>query len=142
MHGGVRWSYSGIGHIDDCQAMPAPQHLKPQLTDKLVLQILRMHELIRIKHKNIPVRYISIFLYIASHDPCQQSAIESGVGITQSTCSRGTDFLADQDRLGKPGLRWIKKEEDPLNATRMVLTLTQEGKAVIRQMKETVYGET
>jgi DNA-binding MarR family transcriptional regulator len=122
--------------------MQEPQHSQPPLTDKLVLQLLRTHELIRIKHKNIPARYISIFLYIASHDPCQQKAIEDGLGILQPTCSRGTDFLSKQNRLGQPGLDWIKKEQDPLNATQKVLTLTQEGKAVIRQMKETVYGQT
>lgn len=122
--------------------MPISHHLKPQLTDELALQLLRTHELMRVKHSTIPSPYIAIFLYIASHDPCQKTAIEDGLNITQSTCSRGTDFLSKKNRFGQPGLGWIKKEVDPLNATRMVLTLTQEGKAVIRQMKETVYGET
>jgi DNA-binding MarR family transcriptional regulator len=116
------------------------QRSRSQVTDDMALQFMRANELLRLMDPDIPARCLTIFFYVASHDPCLKTAIEEELGITQGSCSRGTDYLSTTNRLGKPGLNWIYKKEDPLDPRRMLLSLTPAGKAVIRQLKEIFYG--
>lgn len=120
--------------------MPNEHSLRAKLIDDDSLKLMRAMELLHIKRDLIPSRYLSMFFFIAAHDPCHLKAVEEGLGISQGTASRGSDFLSAIDRFGKPGLGWISKEQDPLNATRMVVTLTPAGRSVVRQLKEILYG--
>jgi len=120
-------------------AMQGTRSTRSQLTDEVVLKMMRTNELLRTIRKDLKFQYLSMFFYIASHDPCYAKSIEDALGFSQSSVSRGTDYLSAKDRFNRPGLNWITKKEDNLDARLMVLTLTPTGKAVIRQLKELLY---
>jgi DNA-binding MarR family transcriptional regulator len=120
--------------------MSLSRSTRSQLSDEEVLPLMRANELLRMIRKDIKSQYLTIFYYVAAHDPCYLKSIEDDLGFSQGACSRGSDYLSATDRFGKPGLNWITKKEDNLDARRMVLSLTPTGKAVIRQLKEALYG--
>lgn len=143
IHTCMVWATGAILGLDQLaihSAMSLSRSTRSQLTDEEVLPLMRANELLRMIRKDIKSQYLTIFYYVASHDPCYLKSIEEDLGFTQGSCSRGSDYLSAVDRLGKPGLNWITKKEDNLDARRMVLSLTPTGKAVIRQLKEILYG--
>lgn len=121
-------------------AMQGSRPTRSQLTDEVVLSMMRANELLRMVRKDLKFQYLTMFFYIASHDPCYAKSIEDDLGFSQPAVSRGTDYLSAKDRFNRPGLNWITKKEDNLDARFMVLTLTPTGKSVIRQLKEILYG--
>ena len=114
--------------------------LKRQETDHEVLCILKAIELLRLFDKEIPCQVVSTFLYIASHNPCHKQALEEDLGFTTASASRNTDWLTTRHRLNKPGLSLIKKFPDESDRRRTILCLSEEGKALINQLKETLYA--
>jgi DNA-binding MarR family transcriptional regulator len=137
------WAFGAILEQDQLAihlTMPQFRFTRSQLTDAEVLPLMKANELLRMIRKDIKSQYLTIFYYVASHDPCYLKSIEEDLGFSQGACSRGSDYLSETDRFGKPGLNWITKREDNLDARRMVLSLTPTGKAVIRQLKEALYG--
>ena len=114
--------------------------LKRQQTSRRTAQILSAFELMRLMDREIPGQLVSAFLYIASHNPCHKQAMEEDLGFRAASGSRTTDWLSDYHRLGKPGLGLIKKTVDPSNRRRVILALAPKGEALIRQMKEAIYG--
>ena len=76
---------------------------------------------------HIPLQVVSAFLYVATHDECHKQQIEQVFGLSVAAGSRCTDFLCEENRLGKDGLGLITKEVDPSNRRRQVLSLTVKG---------------
>ena len=136
MHGGVDLNYSGNGLILSHPVM-AP---KPQVTDEELLPLLEVMEEFRAFHKEVPAQVLSTFLYIATHNPCHLRTLQDDLKMKQGSASRCTDWLADINRLKKPGLNLIKKEPDPLCATRMVLSLTAKGERLAANLRKILYG--
>lgn len=114
--------------------------LKRGLTDPSTHQMLKAFELLRLMDREIPGQLVAGFLYIASHNPCHKQAMEEDLGLKVASGSRLTDWLSDYHRLGKSGLGLIKKYQDPANRRRIMLELSPKGEALIRQMKEFIYG--
>ena len=94
----------------------------------------------RVPQVELPGQLLSVFLYIAAVEgPCTLLDIQQGTGISQSSVSRLTNWLADKTRTGKPGLNWIKKE--PFGMTVRVY-LTTKGEDIAREIWEAAYGQT
>lgn len=136
MHVGVLWNYSGNGLIRSQPAM-AP---KSQVTDEELLPLLEVMEEFRSFHKEVPAQVLSTFLYIATHNPCHLKTLQEGLKMKQGSASRCTDWLADINRLKKPGMNLIKKEPDPLSANRMVVSLTAKGERLAANLRRILYG--
>ena len=113
--------------------------LKRELTDSNMLKLMKTTELLRILDREVPGQLLSVFFYVASHNPCHKLAMEEDLGIKTSSASRLTDWLSDYHRLGKPGLGLIKKYTDASNRRRQYLILTEKGEALINQIKDIVF---
>lgn len=117
--------------------MPAPNvPILRERTDKTIWKLLRIQELLREKDYEVPGQLVSIFYYIASHNPCHSQAIAEDLGISQNSVSRNTDWLSTHHRLGKPGLGLIHKKVDPSDTRMRICTLTTKGENFVKRIKE------
>ena len=112
--------------------------LANQCTDARLEKVHQAFDLLLLLQREIPGQLVSTFLYIASHDGCHKQALEQELNMTTASSSRNTDWLSD-GRMGikHAGLGLITKEQD---GRRQRLRLTPKGKALVRQMKSTIYG--
>jgi DNA-binding MarR family transcriptional regulator len=99
-------------------------------------KVCRIHELFRTQDTEVPGQLVSVFCYIASHNPCNLQAIEKALALSPNSVSRNTDWLSSHHRLGKPGMNLITKKVDPLNYRRRVVELTPKGHTMVNQIKE------
>lgn len=114
--------------------------LKRQLTDEVSQSLLSGIELLRILDREVPAQVLSCFLYIAAHNPCHKQALEEDLDFTTASASRNIDMLCVKNRLKKPGFGLVWKDYDPSNRRRLMCGLTPKGEALIRQLKDTIYG--
>lgn len=105
-------------------------------TDDVMWKVCRIHELFRTQDTEVPGQLVSVFCFIASHNPCNLQAIEKTLALSPNSVSRNTDWLSTHHRLGKPGMGLIIKKVDPLNYRRRVVELTSKGHAMVNQIKE------
>ena len=88
----------------------------------------------------MPLQLQLTFLYVASHDNCHKQALEEALGYSNAAGSRNTDYLAKIHRYKtKKGMNLISKERDPSSPRRYALALTKEGKALVDNLKTTLY---
>ena len=132
-----------------------------QIRDEVAARFLKVDILLRTTHpidpktgeadKYVPPitpEALGILFYVASRGTCYKSDCEEHLGLTLASSSRNIDLISKHHRLklstGKPrpGHDLIKKERDPVDARKTVLTLTQRGKDLIEKVKQTLYGET
>lgn len=109
-------------------------------TDELMWRVCRIHELFREKDVEVPGQLVSVFCYIASHNPCNMQSIQEGLGLSSNSVSRNTDWLSDYHRLGKPGMRLIRKYTDPKFRRRKIVELTPLGEKMVTKIKEILDG--
>jgi DNA-binding MarR family transcriptional regulator len=109
--------------------------VKP-LTDEVMWKICRIHELFRTLEVEVPGQLVSVFCYIASHNPCNLQAIEKELGLSSNSTSRNTDWLSSHHRLGKPGMGLIVKKRDPFHGSRRIVELTDKGYEMVDKIKE------
>ena len=114
--------------------------LKRLQTDDVANSLLQGIELLRLLDREVPAQVISCFLYIAAHNPCHKQALEEDLGFTTASASRNIDWLCGRHRLGKPGLDLVMKVPDPSNRRRLLCTLSPKGDALLRSLKDTIYG--
>jgi DNA-binding MarR family transcriptional regulator len=87
----------------------------------------------------IPLQYMLVFLYVVIHNGCLQQVLEKATGISAASVSRALDKLGAEDRHGMPGLKLIKRVQDPDYYKRYRLYLTPRGEdisALIRSQLE------
>lgn len=104
-------------------------------------RLLKVEQLFRLADEEVPAQLVTVFCYIASHDPCHMQAIMEDTGLTGNSVSRNTDWLSKTHRLGKPGMDLIKKEVDPLDNRRKIVTLTSKGRLIADQVKSILYED-
>lgn len=121
--------------------------LKREITDPVFENLLRCDEVLRLactdQSGNLLINPIakSIFFYVASHAPCHKKAVEIDIGISTASSSRNTDLLSAEYGKGQKGLSLIKKEVDPTNNRRQILSLTKKGKQLAKTMKNILYAK-
>lgn len=114
---------------------------KRTLTDNQMLKLFQcMEEFVKFDPE-MPLQLQLTFLYIASHDGCHKQALEEELGYSNAAGSRNTDYLALQHRYGKKGMNLISKDRDPSNRRRYSLTLTKQGNALVKSLKQKLYGK-
>lgn len=105
-------------------------------TDDVMWKLCRIHELFRMQDTEVPGQLVSVFCFIASHNPCNLQTIEKALGMSPNSTSRNTDWLSSHHRLGKPGMGLIVKKRDYLNQRRRIVELTPKGHMMVNQIKE------
>ena len=103
-------------------------------------RVCKVAELFRVKDTEVPGQLVSVFCYIASHNPCNLQAISEALGMSHNSTSRNTDWLSTHHRLGKAGMGLITKIDDPFDMRRKVVKLTPKGEKMIQTIKEILYG--
>tara|TARA_Y100001963_G_C6664818_1_gene392224 strand:- start:10 stop:408 length:399 start_codon:yes stop_codon:yes gene_type:complete len=127
--------------------------LQRRVTDLSVDRLLEAIELIRNNNptngsQEISISVLCTLLYVGSRNECHKQALEEDLEMTRASTSRNTDMLSKHHRLliasgkRKPGLGLIRKEVDPTDRRRTVLTLTKKGETLFTQLKDVLYGET
>lgn len=114
--------------------------LRRQVTNVKALRLLKVINLLRLLDREVPGQVIASYLYVASHNHCHKSALEEDLDFTTASSSRNTDWLSEHHRLNKPGMGLIKKQQDPNNRRRQMLSLTSRGEQLLKQIEELLYG--
>lgn len=110
--------------------------LKKQVTDDMLVPLVDIMQEFRKLDYEVPAQVILCFVFIASHNPCHSEVLCHELGLTRAAVSRNTDWLSDKHRLKKPGLNLITKEVDPSNRRRMILSLTDKGKIIAKDLRK------
>ena len=84
--------------------------------------------------KMFPINAALTLLYVAEHEPCLKQDLEIALDFSSASGSRNTDYLCDSNRLNKPGMGLIRKEEAIEDRRLSVLTLTDKGREFIRSL--------
>lgn len=111
-----------------------------QVSDEELLPLLEVMEEFRALKAEVPAQAMVAFLYVATHNPCLMTDIQRDLKMHSSSASRNTAMFSEIDRLGKPGPNLVKKERDPLNATRSIISLTARGERFALTLKRIIYG--
>lgn len=88
----------------------------------LILEILRSTG-----EREFPMQLASVFMWIASHDGCLQEEIQTAISMSSSSVSRNVNWLGAKHRLGREGLKLVRKERDFKNPKAWRLYLTPKG---------------
>ena len=88
----------------------------------LVIEVLRSTG-----EREFPMQLASTFLWIAAHDGCRQEDLGEAISMSPSSVSRNVSWLGSKHRLGKEGLRLVRRERDPQDYKRWRLYLTPKG---------------
>ena len=110
--------------------------IKNELTDASMAKVLAISEEFRSLDTEVPGQLVSVFLYIASHNPCHMQAIENDLRLSPNSVSRNTDWLSKYHRLGKPGMGLVVKIADPVNARRRLVKLTEKGHRLVERINQ------
>jgi DNA-binding MarR family transcriptional regulator len=122
--------------------MPESSHpLLKDKTDNVMWKLCRIHELFREKDIEVPGQLVSVFCFIASHNPCHMQVIQEALSMSSNSVSRNTDWLSSHHRLGKAGMGLIAKKADAIHLRRKILRLTDKGHDMIKQIKEILDGD-
>jgi DNA-binding MarR family transcriptional regulator len=84
-------------------------------------------------HK-FPINAALALLYIAEHEPCLKQDMEAALDFSSASGSRNTDYLCNSNRLKKPGMGFIVKEEAIEDRRHSVLTLTDKGRLFLQSI--------
>lgn len=76
------------------------------------------------------------FMCIARRGKCTQKDVERELDLTNASASRNVQAWVDMSQFGRPGLAFVRKEEDPLDRRNRVLTLTPEGLNFYEKMRQ------
>lgn len=110
--------------------------IKNDLTNATMAKVLAISEEFRSLDTEVPGQLVSVFLYIASHNPCHMQAIENDLRLSPNSVSRNTDWLSKYHRLGKPGMGLVVKIADPVNARRRLVKLTEKGHRLVERINQ------
>ena len=93
-------------------------------------------ELFRELDREVPAQLIVTYLYVAAHNPCYKTQLERDLGFLTASCSRNIAFLSHRHRLNKPGLGLVRKDADPTNLRRLIISLTPKGEQLLQRIED------
>ena len=77
-----------------------------------------------------------VFFYISANDCFKKEDLVSATEMSPSSVSRNVSWLGPKHRLGKDGLKLVKREKDSKDPKRYRIFLTTKGKS----MKNLIYA--
>ena len=106
-----------------------------------VKQLFRALKLLKKTDKMFPINAALTLLYVAENEPCLKQDMELALDFSCASGSRNTDYLSASNRLRKPGMGFIIKEDAIEDRRMSVLTLTPKGREFVNLLMETTYGD-
>lgn len=103
----------------------------------LVLEVLRSTG-----EREFPMQLAGTFFWIAAHDGCLQEELAEAMSTTLSSVSRNVTWLGPRHRLGKEGLKLVRREKDPIYPRKWRLYLTPKGTQFINLIEQTLSGKS
>ena len=88
-----------------------------------IVEILRA-----LGEREFPLQLAATFFWIAAHDGCRQEDLVNATCMSSSSVSRNVSWLGPKHRLGKDGLKLVKREKDSQDPKRYRIFLTPKGK--------------
>ena len=85
--------------------------------------------------REFPLQLAVTLCWIASHNGCLQEDLVEATSMSPSSVSRNVTWLGPRHRLGKEGLKFVRREKDPADPKRWRLYLTPEGKQFVRKLE-------
>lgn len=85
--------------------------------------------------REFPLQLAATLLYVASHDGCLQEELMEAISMSPSSVSRNVTWLGPRHRLGKEGLKLVRRERDTDDYKRWRLFLTPEGQQFARVLE-------
>jgi hypothetical protein len=119
--------------------MPEPRQAR--LTSEDLYRAYLMVEVLRSTgEREFPMQLASTFLWIAAHDGCRQEDLILATSMSPSSVSRNVTWLGPRHRLGKEGLKLVRREKDPDDPKRWRLYLTPKGSQFSRLIEKQLNG--
>lgn len=84
---------------------------------------------------DIQLGTLRAFLFVAERGKCQQKDVELNLKSTNASTSRNISYWTDRRFDRKPGMDFIKREEDDFDRRLRNLTLTKKGQDFFNQLK-------
>jgi len=84
------------------------------------------------------VHSYAVFIYVAQNAGCSVQDVAERFGFAISTASRNVALLSAEKKYKVPGLGLVVNDTDPMDRRRRVLTLTQKGRALVRELLDIV----
>ena len=101
-----------------------------------VKQLFKAFKLLKEKDSKFPINAALVLLYVAENEPCLKQDMELALDFSSASGSRNTDYLSNNNRLRKPGMGFIIKEDCIDDRRLSVLTLTPKGKEFVNLLME------
>jgi DNA-binding MarR family transcriptional regulator len=83
----------------------------------------------------MPLHHCQLFLEVARRGHCTYRELEEELNLTNSSVSRTCTALATTRRTGRPGLNLLELNQDPAEGRRLLVSLSKDGKALLRQLR-------
>tara|TARA_Y100001963_G_scaffold64456_1_gene89844 strand:- start:649 stop:1032 length:384 start_codon:yes stop_codon:yes gene_type:complete len=99
-----------------------------KITSESLLRFHRAIEVLRATgEREFPMQLALTFTYIAARDGCRQEDLQEALAMSSSSVSRNVTWLGPRHRLGKEGLKLVRRERDREDPKRYKLFLTPRG---------------
>ncbi|WP_114393383.1 MarR family winged helix-turn-helix transcriptional regulator [Oleisolibacter albus] len=98
--------------------------------------IVRVLGAFRTLDPDLPIQYALSFLTIAQNEGLSIRDLSERLGIAQSSASRNVAALSKWHSFGKAGHDLVQAEEDPRERRRKIITLTDKGRELARQLAD------
>ena len=105
-----------------------------------VNKLFKAFQLLKAKDSKFPINAALVLLYVADNEPCLKQDMEVALDFSSASGSRNTDYLSSNNRLRKPGMGFIVKEDCIEDRRLSVLTLTPKGKEFVNLLMEQTNG--
>tara|TARA_R100000664_G_C2751208_1_gene138489 strand:+ start:1051 stop:1416 length:366 start_codon:yes stop_codon:yes gene_type:complete len=102
-------------------------HRKRLTSEQMMRFFLAINQLRLTGEREFPMQLALAFSYISSHNGCRQEDLVTALNISSSSVSRNVTWLGPKHRLGKEGLKLVRRQRDMDDPKRYRLFLTPKG---------------
>lgn len=103
-----------------------------------VTTVVHVLEAFRKLDPDLPIQYALSFMTIAQSEGISIGELAERLGIAQSSASRNVAALSKWHSFGKAGLDLVQAQEDPRERRRKIVTLTDQGRAFLEELRAIV----
>jgi DNA-binding MarR family transcriptional regulator len=101
-----------------------------------VLQVFRQLCVERLDKQDVPPNIVIVFAEIAANPGRSHTELRKATGLGQAVISRSVAALGDGSETTGDGLGLVTSDVDPSNVSRKIVSLTADGKALLKQIND------
>jgi DNA-binding MarR family transcriptional regulator len=127
------------GPVNPHKAILAPRSasleapVKPERHGRRLGEIIELAKVIRRHGDLMTPQAFQIVMEIALEPGITMSSLEQRTGLSHASISRNLSALSDWHRLGKQGLGFVEKVQDPTESRRQIAFLTSKGRQFVEE---------